>query len=313
MNASVMTSRQHAAVEVCESLGLRDFKSTRIEALKHDACTGSVFRLQPETEGSESIIAKYCPMQTGMVERRVYEEILRGSNVAIAPYHGWFAADEDEFCWIILGEVHGANYSPRRAEHRDVAGRWLAGLHAALLSVERPANFPDRGPTHYHDLLEFVDARLAEVSQHRECGNEERVILNAIRRHLDRIASRWNSIASICETMPLSLVHGDFVTHNAYVRSAPTGPVFIPIDWEKAGWGTPAEDLSEVDVDAYCSSMARHSEGCGREHYATLARVGRTFRCLVFLDWAVPVIGGHVDGTVWSHLQQCRSWLDELG
>lgn len=311
MDSSRMISRKHPATIACEERGIRSFESARVDLLKRGVSGSSVFRLRDEADRAAPIIAKYCPAATGTVERRVYEDILGGGNVAAARYYGWLAAKEDGFCWIFLGEVEGTMYSPRRVEHRNAAGCWLAALHSALRSAEEPADFPDRGPAHYRSLLTLLETRLSDAHL-MECGRYERSVLEALRRQLDRIATGWGAIEAICERVPRSLVHGDFVTHNAYVRQEPGGPVLIPIDWEKAGWGTPAEDLSEIDLDAYWSMMAPQPTGSGREHYAQLARVGRKFRCLVFLEWAMPGIGAPVDERVWSHLQLCRSWLDDL-
>ena len=307
-----MISRGHPAIIAWEELGIGSLKSARVDLLKRSACGSSVFRLQDEAQRAAPIIAKYCPAETGAVERRVYEGILGGSDVAAAPYHGWLAAKEDGFCWIFLGEVEGARYSPRRAEHRRAAGFWFAALHSALQSAEQPVDFPHRGPAHYRNLLTFADTTLTDALLKVECDQHERRVLEALRGQLDRMASGWSAIEAVCEEIPHSLVHGDFVTHNAFVQQCATGPALVPIDWEKAGWGTPAEDLSEIDLDAYWSMMAPHSAGFGREHYAQLARVGRKFRCLVFLEWAMPGIGARVDERVWSHLELCRSWLDDL-
>lgn len=307
-----MISQEHPGIVACEELGIRSFKSARVDLLKRGVCESSVYRLQDEAGRAPPIIAKYCPAATCAVERRVYEEILSGGDVAVAPYYGCLAAKQDGYCWIFLGEVEGKRYSPRDVEHRRAAGYWFAALHSALRSFEEPVDFPRRGPAHYQGLLESVYITLTDAQLERTCGRNERAILDALRRQLDRMARGWSAIEAVCEGIPQSLVHGDFVTHNAYVRQLAAGPALIPIDWEKAGWGTPAEDLSGIDLDAYWSLLVPQTAGPGREHYARLARVGRKFRCLVFLEWALLEIGTPENKDVWSHLEQCRSWLDEL-
>jgi hypothetical protein len=311
MDSSREISRDHPAIIACEELGIRRFESARLDLLKRGVCGSSVFRLRDEAGRAAPIIAKYCPSATGEVERRVYEDIL-GGDVAAAPYYGWLAANEDGFCWIFLGEVGGTRYSPGRAEHRRAAGRWLAALHSALRLVEEPADFPKRSPDHYRNLLGLVDTRLTDAAVEVESSQHEHSLLEALRLQLDRIASGWGAIETVCDRMPRSLVHGDLVTHNAYLRQEAAGLALIPIDWEKAGWGTPAEDLSEIDLDAYEAMMAPQSARPRREHYVQLARVGRVFRCLVFLEWVMPGNDAPLDERVWANLELCRSWLDDL-
>jgi aminoglycoside phosphotransferase (APT) family kinase protein len=313
MDALQMINRGHPAIAACEELGIHNFKSARVDLLKRGDCGTSVYRLQDEVARTAPIIAKQCPVATGEVEQRVYEDILGNLDVAVAPYLGCLSAKEEGSCWIFLGEVEGEKYSPRNLEHRRVAGSWFAALHSALRSTEEPSDFPQRGSAHYQQLLTGTYERLTHARFDVGCGQHQRGILEALRRQLDRMSTGWSAIEEVCEAMPRTLVHGDLVTHNAYVRQEAAGPSFIPIDWEKAGWGTPAEDLSEIDLDTYWPAMTSMSARTGREHYVQLARVGRKFRCLVFLEWALPDTGTPVNQRVASLLEQCRSWLDELG
>jgi hypothetical protein len=135
-------------------------------------------------------------------------------------------------------------------------------------------------------------------------------VLEAVVGHCDRLAARWSELERVCEGVPDTLVHGDFIDNNVHVREEPTGLVFLPFDWEKAGWGVPAEDLSSVDGEAY-RVVAGHDLS-GRDPIRRLASVGRIFRCLVFLDW---VVSGRAFERLDQEIEQievCGSWLDPL-
>jgi len=78
---------------------------------------------------------------------------------------------------------------------------------------------------------------------------DDLVVLEAIISECDAVEARWSEIEGVCRGMPSTLVHGDFRPRNAFVRLHPEGVRLFPLDWETAGWGVPAADLTRIDLD----------------------------------------------------------------
>jgi aminoglycoside phosphotransferase (APT) family kinase protein len=136
-------------------------------------------------------------------------------------------------------------------------------------------------------------------------------VLEDVLAQLERLSPRWGELERACDGAPETLVHGDFVDHNARVLDAPAGPSFLAFDWEKAGWGVPAEDLASVDLHAYRASRGDRP-ALDPDALRRLAGAGRVFRCLVFLAWATSGRSvTHADGEL-EQLALCRSWLGPL-
>jgi aminoglycoside phosphotransferase (APT) family kinase protein len=301
-----------AALEAWRSLAGTRADPLRIEVVKQGRDGTAVHRLVLRGGAKCSVIAKRAREETAAVERTVYEEILPGLPVPTLGYHGSVEDPEGAFRWLFLEDARGGRYRRERPSHRAAAARWLAVLHRSLATAAGTPSLPARSPAHYRRLLGSV----REALQHRldapELETEGYPVLEAVIGHCDGLASRWGELESACAGAPDTLVHGDFIDHNVHVRRAPSGLVFLPFDWEKAGWGVPAEDLSSVDGDAYWDGVKAAPGALAREPIRRLAGAGRIFRCLVFLDWVVHA--GACDG-LGQEIEQialCRSWLDPL-
>jgi hypothetical protein len=112
--------------------------------------------------------------------------------------------------------------------------------------------------------------------------------------------------------MPQTLVHGDFIKKNVAVRSSQDGIIFLPFDWEKAGWGIAAEDISRVDIPTYWSTVRDYWPGLRAKSLERLANVGKVFRCLVFLDWVAPNLARESIEQPMNDVRSCEGWLADL-
>src|SRR5206468_4231485 len=98
--------------------------------------------------------------------------------------------------------------------------------------------------------------------------------------------ARWDHwVADACAGIPSTLVHGDFRPKNAYVRDDGAGTRLFPIDWEMAGWGIPAADLTRVDLGAYWSVVRERWTGVDLETIERVAVFGQIFRLLAAISW----------------------------
>jgi len=272
---------EHPAVRAwCESQHAR-IAPQRIEVLKSKRKV-STYRLDGIGPGGAAVIAKRCRAATARVERMIYAEILPRLPVSALRYYGFVEAPDGEFCWLFLEEASREPYSPQRADHRALAGRWLGTLHVASLSADMKARLPDRGPSHYLQRLRDVRATLGE--------------------HLDNPAlpaGDSDEVEGCCAAMPRTLVHADFVIKNLRVRAGVSGPELLVFDWEFAHWGVPATDLAQIagraaspDLNVYGSVVQRDFGRLDARDIQRLANCGKLLRVVDELYWATTLIAG---------------------
>ena len=309
MRVSCMTStcRSVDAARAWEALRGESLDAGRT-VLVRESRDSIVFRLS--TRGG-SIIAKRCPSETGNVERMIYEQFLGRLAVPTLHYYGALQEPDGLFCWLFVEDAGGHCYQSHREDHRAAAARWLAELHRAIGPPPGPDVLPERGPDHYLQLLDSVLETLSSLRPEPGSGeNDRRIELATVVAHCDGLSEVWPQLKQACEGGEDTLVHGDIVSHNARLRRTPAGLVFLPFDWEKAGWGSPAEDLSGVDLDAYCAAVAVNRK-VSKAAVSRLAGAGKVFRCLVFLEWLGPdLVAGSAEA--FQQLGLCRSWLDAI-
>jgi len=258
----------------------------RVEILKQDRGT-LVCRLHVE---DGTVIAKRSPRATATVERIVYEQCLGDRGLAVLRYYG--AVEEAERCWLFVEEATGVRFHADKPLHRVAVSRWLATLHGSLCGWTRPSGLPSRGPDHYRRMLESI----------RETAD-----LQMLAAQCDRLSACWPELEAACAGARETLVHGDLVAHNACLREGPSGLELLPFDFEKAGWGAAAEDLSIADLEVYAAMLGTRPDAA----LARLAGAGRVFRCLVFLDWVRPTLATDRDAAL-ERIRLCTSWIEKL-
>jgi aminoglycoside phosphotransferase (APT) family kinase protein len=77
--------------------------------------------------------------------------------------------------------------------------------------------------------------------------------------------------------MPETLVHGDFSAKNVRIRQGQHGLELLPLDWDAAGWGVAAADVSQIDVVLYWSIIRQHLPNLSLDAVKRFANVGRMF------------------------------------
>src|SRR5262249_9509791 len=106
----------------------------RIEVLERTT-KSTVCRLVGLEAGRRTVIAKRCRAATGILEKLVYEEILPRAAMPSLAFHGMIEEPDGAYGWVFLADAVGETYSPADAEHRALAARWLAALHALPLET----------------------------------------------------------------------------------------------------------------------------------------------------------------------------------
>lgn len=280
---------QHPAVAAWQSLGTGCAEPEGVETVE-ETVKSAVYRLLGAGEGGSAVIAKRGRSEGLLAERTIYLRVLACLPVPTLRYHG-FLEDGDGACWLFLEDAGGRRYSTRRAGHRALAGRWLGAVHVAV-DPGLQAELPDRGPNHYLEYLRSGRAAILRNLTHPELGPDERAILEATARQCDLLEASWGPIERFCETMPRTLVHGDFVQKNARIRDGRAGAELLILDWEFAGWGIPAVDLSQAsggalnpDLIAYWSVVQALWPGLELDDVVELANHGAVFQSLAAIGW----------------------------
>jgi Phosphotransferase enzyme family len=209
----------------------------------------AIYRLTGVLTNDHAVIGKRCHRTIAVAERLIYDTLRRFSLPALT-CHGLVPEPGGEFCWLFLEDAAGHPYAVTRADHRTVAGRWLAAVHGLCRRCDLEAELPDRGPGHYLTLVRDVRTTMLARVPNRVLSSEERRLLRTVAADCDVIESRWDELERFCDGMPRTLVHGDFAPRNIRVQTGADGPLLQVFDWDMAGWGFPASDLAQVDLSA---------------------------------------------------------------
>jgi hypothetical protein len=249
-----------------------------------------VCRLVGVGPAGSAVIGKRCQLSYAAIEGTIYKDILPQLSVPSLNYYGMLQETNSEFCWLFLEDAGEEAYSADLAEHRVLSAQWLGLMHASASQVAEPAGLPDKGPKHYLKCLQAVRCAIRGNLTRLTLKPDDLEPLKAILCQCDILESRWDQVEAFCEGIPRTLVHGDFAVKNLRVRSSPAGMILLPFDWGEAGWGVPAIDLMDVDVDvaAYWSVVDAHWPWLGVQAIQRLAIVGKIFRCLDAINWTLP-------------------------
>lgn len=285
-------SRAHPAAAAWRALRPAGPQPERVEVVYESPSKERfVYRLYGAA-GAADVIAKRCPRASAAVERVIYGEVLAGLPVPAPRCHGYLP-EADGSGWLFLEDVGAVRLDPHQPGLRALAARWLGTLHTRAAG-QRPAALPDRGPEHYRRLLrgarEDLEAGLDNPAVHAA----GRIALVAVRRHLDDLEARWAEIEEACAILPCTLVHGDFRPKNVYVRPGPAGPELLPLDWEMAGWGSPAPDLAPgrrhqswlADLEVYLETVRGRWSGLDLDRVCRVAGAGHALRTVAAVSWA---------------------------
>src|SRR6266699_33487 len=253
----------------------------------------TVYRLNHVRQDGARVIAKRCRTATARIERLIYEDLLPLTGMPALRCYGLLEEPEGEYGWLFLEDAAGARYSPQLHHNRALAGCWLARTQLTALAHDLKSCLPGRELDHYLRLL--GDCR-AVILHHLGCSAlsvEDAAVFRNIAAHLDALESLWHDLEEVCDVMPRTLVHGDFVNKNLRIRDAVTGPALLVFDWEFAGWGVPAADLAQLidrvaspDLDLYCSILNPEYSRLELRDIQAVAACGNLLRMVDQMSWA---------------------------
>jgi len=295
ITAEVLPERlvEHRAFQAWSRLRPEPVELTGLEVLKLKT-KSAVYRLEGLGEDGAAVIAKRCKRSTGLIEQIVHEEILSRLPLPAPRFYGFLEDPADPgFCWLFLEDAQGPVYSQSSSPHRELAGRWLAAVHAASLDETVQQRLPRRGSDHYLELLRRSRATLVKHLANPVLTALDLATVETVASHCDVVESHWDEVEECCGAIPPALVHGDLVVKNVYLRSAPEGLALLVFDWENAGWGVPATDLCQFrgrtvtpDLAAYCAALRASGRPLDPGHVDQLARYGNLLRLIDGIHWS---------------------------
>ena len=265
----------------------------RAEEIYRTTSKPFVYRLTGVGPDGSNVIAKRYECAAASTECAIYQDVLPYLPVSTLRYCGLVADDDPQFCWLFLEDAGEEPYLLNAEEHRVLAGRWLGVMNVAAQQLRAATRLPDRGPGFYRKLLLASRETIREIVENSILCDRDSTLLQALISHCDAVERQWERIEQFCNLMPQTLVHGDFAIQNARVRSVSTGNNLLLMDWEGAGWGSPAPDLAQFvggslspDLGAYHAVVCATWPGIGLAELERLAEIGRMFRLVSSLDWA---------------------------
>lgn len=244
-----------------------------------------VCRLEGEGLPGSAVIGKRCRPSQAMVEDTIYRELLPQLPISSPQYYGMAEEASGEFSWLFLQDVGEREYSAQLEEHRLLSAHWLAQMHTSASQLLSANVLPDKGPEHYLILLQEAREVIVNYIANNDLQAEDRNPLATIVSQYDLLESRWDRFVALCDTLPWTLVHGDFVRKNIRVHGNHQQPTLLPYDWGEAGWGPPAIDIVQVDPTAYWLVAKDHWFRLGLPVIQRAAKAGRIFRCLDAVFW----------------------------
>jgi hypothetical protein len=277
----------HLALAAWTEFSGKPIDRDQIERLRggQKAVTYRIFGAGPD---GRSVIVQHCRMKKAMNERLVYQQILPHVPVTSPCLYG-IKPESPDYAWIFLEDVGDERYRDDDPVHRSLAGRWVGLLHSAASRVPAACSLPDGGPPRYLDHLRGARATISAHVDNPALGAADADLLRRIVVDLDALEGEWARVERACARVPLTLVHGDFRPKNAYLRQTRDGLGLFPIDWETAGWGVPAADLTRIDLPSYVSVLhASWWPGVRLDDVERVAAAGEIFRSLAAMFWVAP-------------------------
>ena len=284
----------------------------RIVELKPTHRKSAVYRLDGAGPEKSAVIAKRCLNKTAMIERKIYEQILPNVPVSTLKYYGTLEELYSDYSWIFLEDAGDIWYSNSNAEHRTLAAKWLGSMHTSTSQMVSNDFLPDKGAMYYLNVLRSTRKTIERNLSNPALQADDIVLLNAIVDQLDGIESNWDKVDKFCETIPKTLVHGDFVGKNVRIRHCQNGNALFPFDWESAGYGVPAPDLESLDIIAYQTTVAKSWLSLDIKKAQRLAKIGRIYRVLMLISWASENLSyPWVEKTIQNYMSFYHSWLSK--
>ena len=306
------SSLDHPAVRAWTQLHGLPRMPPRIEVLKAENKKSAVYRLDYVGPSGSSVIAKQCKLPRLTLERAIYEQVLPDLPLPTLQFYGSFAEPDAACGWLFLEDAGDERFSSESVEHRALAGQWLGTLHTSVAGEwVKTLRLPRRGLDFHRESVVLARDTIRESLANPAMSADDLSVLKRILFHCDDVASHWLEIEKLCNIVPEVLVHGDFAAKNVRVRRRAGALEILPLDWDGAGWGVPADDLSQVEAGVYWSIVRRHWPGLTSDAVNRLANIGKIFWNLIPITGEAETLGSEWVGNVMRKLRAYEAGIAE--
>ena len=292
------------------SLGRSLLSPRRVEVIERHHGEPQVCGLSACAPGGNDVVAKRC--SPAAVEPLLYEHVLAAIPGFAPRFHGVARGVEEARRWLFIEHVRGDEYVPDTTEHRSLAARWLGAVHSTTSSMPLSRLLPERGPTHYHSLLQRGHQAILKALSGSRIDANGRSRLTAAAERCASLERQWEVLEAPLEAIRPGLVHGDLVSKNIRIRRSDGGAEFIAFDWETAGWGVPVADLAVFSKEGRWRELPwvvddrKVIGGSDGDLVQRIAMIGRIFRLIASVDWE-----GRGACSSWPHRSVRRiAWYD---
>jgi hypothetical protein len=307
----------HPSVRAWASLGVGGNRPRAVEVLKESG--GSmVYRLIGARAGGSAVVAKRRRLESdrSLVERTAYSEFFPRLPVPSLEYVG-FAEDEDpRFGWLFLEDAGRNRLSPWNEEHRALAGQWLGYLHVYGPDADPEEHLPSRQIDYHLRCLRAAQNSIRDGMGNPTLTSDDAAVLTTIVSLLDRLASRWDGLEEATGLLPRTVVLGNFVRRNSFVRARKGITSLLIVDCESLAWGNPIADLAQSYLRSYGGgfsanpSLAAYFQVISERwpldlpSLQRLAEYGTLLRCVATISWDAAFLGenwaaGPMDNLRW--------------
>jgi len=303
---------EHPAVRAWAKLHGLPGMLPRIEVLKPENKKSAVYRLDRIGPSGSSVIAKRCKLGRLRVERAIYEQVLPDLPLPRLRFYGSLEEPDAAYGWLFLEDAGDVRFSSGSAEDRALSGRWLAMLHSSPAGERvRTLSLPGRGVDFHREMVVLARDTIRNSLVNPAMSADDLSVLNRILFHCDDVATHWTEIEEVCNVVPEVLVHGDFAAKNVRVRRRAGALEIFPLDWDGAGWGVPADDLSQVETRVYWS-IVRHSwPGLTSDALNRLANIGKIFWNLIPITGETETLGSEWVANVMRKMRAYEAGIAE--
>lgn len=289
--APIATAAEHANaspnVAAARWLELGGRAPASIEMLKPARRKSAVYLLRGAA--TVDVVAKRAVASSLMTEHAVYGLLGRLPVPAVRCF-GIVQEPDTAYAWLFTEHVQGTPFSGGNAEHRALAGRWLAAAHTTGAALAREVSLPRRDSDHYLSIVRSAARTLMAAQTNPAMSPDDGRILDRMLEHCAALEHAWRQVADIAAVLPPTLVHGGFGSKNVRIRDRGAATEVLAFDWEASGWGTPAADLATVDPDAYHEALARSWPAIPVRSISRLALLGRIFASVSAIPGERPAL-----------------------
>jgi len=229
-------------------------------------------------------------------------------------YHGQAPDPNPTYVWLFLEDAGEIEWDDRTGA---LVAEWAGRLHTGGVGLSDIA-LPELGPAHYLRHLRDGFDRIMDNMGNPSLTPAERATLEQALAAQASLAKEWEHVASLCDPVPTTIVHGDLVPKNVRVKTTPWSIYVAVLDWETAGRGPLAPDLPKIGaIDTYLETIQTTWPHVDHEMLNGWMATGRLFRLLAAIDWESDSLPyAHVERAVRRiamYLDQLRDCTAQLG